>query len=559
VPAVQNGGAPQEERYDADWIVIGSGFGGSVSALRLSEKGYSVRVLEAGRRYEDEDFAKTTWNIRRYFWAPKIGLRGIFRMSLFKDLFVVSGSGVGGGSLGYANTLYQPPTHSAFYRDPQWAALDEDWHATLAPHYRTAEHMLGVTDYEGEGPADRLLKTLGEELGVRDSYRTTRVGVFFGEEGTTVPDPYFGGEGPARAGCIRCGACMVGCRFNAKNTLRKNYLFFAERNGVPIEAERTVVDIRPIGSLDGSDGYEVVSERSGAWFRKERRVQRARGVVVGAGPLGTNKLLQRCRLGGSLPRISDHLGRIVRTNSEAVGAVTTKNDRHDFTKSIAITSSIFPDADTHIENVTYGRGADSMSFLLWVLTGEGTTLTRPLKALATAVRRPVQFLRASWPFKWSRRTVILLTMQTIDNHMSLEPRRGLFSRVARLQTREDPEKPNPRFIPVHNWALERAAEHLDATPQSGVTEALMNVPMTAHVLGGAVIGEGPESGVVDAQHRVFGYENLLVCDGSAVPANVGVNPSLTITAMAEHAMSHIPEARAREDMAGRADEALATA
>ncbi len=559
MPAVQNGGAPQEERYDADWIVIGSGFGGSVSALRLSEKGYSVRVLEAGRRYEDEDFAKTTWNIRRYFWAPKIGLRGIFRMSLFKDLFVVSGSGVGGGSLGYANTLYQPPTHSAFYRDPQWAALDEDWHATLAPHYRTAEHMLGVTDYEGEGPADRLLKTLGEELGVRDSYRTTRVGVFFGEEGTTVPDPYFGGEGPARAGCIRCGACMVGCRFNAKNTLRKNYLFFAERNGVPIEAERTVVDIRPIGSLDGSDGYEVVSERSGAWFRKERRVQRARGVVVGAGPLGTNKLLQRCRLGGSLPRISDHLGRIVRTNSEAVGAVTTKNDRHDFTKSIAITSSIFPDADTHIENVTYGRGADSMSFLLWVLTGEGTTLTRPLKALATAVRRPVQFLRASWPFKWSRRTVILLTMQTIDNHMSLEPRRGLFSRVARLQTREDPEKPNPRFIPVHNWALERAAEHLDATPQSGVTEALMNVPMTAHVLGGAVIGEGPESGVVDAQHRVFGYENLLVCDGSAVPANVGVNPSLTITAMAEHAMSHIPEARAREDMAGRADEALATA
>lgn len=556
---MHNGAAPQEERYDADWIVIGSGFGGSVSALRLSEKGYSVRVLEAGRRYEDEDFAKTTWNLRRYFWAPKIGLRGIFRMSLFKDLFVVSGSGVGGGSLGYANTLYQPPPHSAFYRDPQWAALDEDWHAALAPHYRTAEHMLGVTDYEGEGPADRLLKTLGEELGVRDSYRTTRVGVFFGEEGTTVPDPYFGGEGPARGGCIRCGACMVGCRFNAKNTLRKNYLFFAERNGVPIEAERTVVDIRPIGGPDGSAGYEVVSERSGAWFRKERRVQRARGVVVGAGPLGTNKLLQRCRLGGSLPRISDRLGRIVRTNSEAVGAVTTKNDRHDFTKSIAITSSIFPDADTHIENVTYGRGADSMSFLLWVLTGEGTALTRPLKALATAVRRPVQFLRSSWPFKWSRRTVILLTMQTIDNHMSLEPRRGLFSRVARLQTREDPEKPNPRFIPVHNWALERAAEHLDATPQSGVTEALMNVPMTAHVLGGAVIGEGPESGVVDAQHRVFGYENLLVCDGSAVPANVGVNPSLTITAMAEHAMSHIPDAAAREDMAGRADEALATA
>ncbi len=554
----QNGASSNgHEPFDHDWIVVGSGFGGSVSALRLSEKGYSVCVLEAGRRYEDEDFAKTTWNVRRYFWAPKLGLKGIFRMSLFKDLFVVSGSGVGGGSLGYANTLYQPPAHSAFYRDPQWSGLEQDWHAALDPHYRTAEHMLGVTDYEGEGPADRLLKDLGDDLGVRDTYRTTRVGVFLGEAGETVSDPYFGGEGPDRAGCIRCGACMVGCRHNAKNTLPKNYLWFAERNGVTVEPERTVVDIRPIGAPDGSEGYEVVSERSGAWFAKDRRVQRARGVVVSAGPLGTNKLLQRCRLDGGLPRVSARLGRRVRSNSEAVGAVTTKDDRHDFTKSIAITSSIFPDEDTHIENVTYGRGADSMSFLFWVLTGEGSTLTRPLKALAAAVRHPLRLLRSSWPFKWSRRTVILLTMQTIDNHMSLEPRRGLFQRVARLQTKEDPEKPNPRFIPVHNRALELAAKRLDATAQSGTTEALMNVPTTAHILGGAVIGEDANSGVIDANHRVFGYENLLVCDGAAVPANVGVNPSLTITAMAERAMGQIPESSAREDMAGRADEAMA--
>lgn len=521
---------------DHDWLVIGSGFGGSVSALRLAEKGHRVKVLEAGSRYEDEDFAKTTWNLRRYFFAPKLGLKGIFKMSLFKHLFVISGSGVGGGSLGYANTLYRPRDGSAFYRDSQWAGL-ADWNAELAPHYDTAEHMLGVTDFDGEGPADRLLKELGEELGVRDTYRTTRVGVFFGEAGETVPDPYFGGEGPERAGCIRCGACMVGCRFNAKNTLPKNYLYFAERMGVDLEPERTVVDVRPLGAPDGSDGYEVVSERSGGWFRRDRRTETARGVVMAGGPLGTNKLLQRCKRAGSLPRVSDRLGDVVRTNSEAVGAVTTKDDRHDFTKSIAITSSIYPDDDTHIENVTYGGGADSMSFLFWVITGPGGNITRPLKALANAARHPAHLLRSSWPFRWSRRTVILLTMQTLDNVIRLEPRRALLGRGVRLQTREDPERPNPRFIPVHNWALERAAEKLDAVPQSGTTEALMNVPLTAHILGGAVIGEDASKGVIDSRHRVFGYEGLLVCDGSAVPANIGVNPSLTITAMTERAMS----------------------
>ncbi len=522
--------------FDHDWLVIGSGFGGSVSALRLAQKGHRVKVLEAGSRYDDEDFAKTTWNVRRYFFAPKLGLKGIFKMSLFKHLFVVSGAGVGGGSLGYANTLYRPREGSAFYRDSQWAGL-ADWHAELERHYDTAEHMLGVTDFDGEGPADRLLKELGEELGVRDTYRTTRVGVFFGEAGQTVSDPYFGGEGPERAGCVRCGACMVGCRYNAKNTLPKNYLHFAERLGVEVEPERTVVDVRPLGAPDGSEGYEVVSERSDAWFRRDRRTETARGVVMAGGPLGTNKLLQRCKRSGSLPRVSDRLGDVVRTNSEAVGAVTTKDDRHDFTKSIAITSSIYPDDDTHIENVTYGRGADSMSFLFWVITGPGGSVTRPIKALANAVRHPAHLLRSTWPFRWSRRTVILLTMQTLDNVIRLEPRRALLGRGVRLQTREDPERPNPRFIPVHNWALERAGEKLDAVPQSGTTEALMNVPLTAHILGGAVIGEDASKGVIDSRHRVFGYEGLLVCDGSAVPANVGVNPSLTITAMTERAMS----------------------
>ena len=531
------------ERYDFDWLVVGSGFGGSVSALRLSEKGYSVGILECGRRFEDQDFAKTTWDARNYYWLPRLGMKGILRLTTFKDIFVASGCGVGGGSLGYANTLYQPKPESMFYRDPQWAGM-ADWYEELEPHYREAERMLGVTTYEGEGPADQLLKELADELGVRDTYSRTRVGVFLGEPGETVPDPYFGGEGPERAGCIRCGSCMVGCRYNAKNTLPKNYLYFAERNGVRILPERTVVEVRPLGADDGSDGYAVTSERSGAWFRKDRRTLTARGVVVAAGALGTNQLLQRCKLGGALPRLSDRLGYLVRTNSEAISAVTIKDDRLDFTNSVAITSSIYPSDDTHIENVTYGRGADSMSFLYTLLTGPGTALTRPLKALAGALLHPIKFARATWPFKWSRRTIILLTMQTLDNSMRLRPKRNLLGLGPRLQTEEDPDKPNPRFIEVANWATKRAAEKLDAVPQSGVLEVLRNIPTTAHILGGAVIGESPETGVVDAGHHVFGYENLMVCDGSAIPANIGVNPSLTITAMAEHAMSNLPPAEA---------------
>ena len=530
-----------EGAFDFDWLVVGSGFGGSVSALRLVEKGYSVGVLECGRRFRDEDFATTTWNLSKYYWLPRLGLKGIFRMTLFKDVFIVSGCGVGGGSLGYANTLYQPPQQSHFYRDPQWAELG-DWYQTLDSHYRQAERMLGVTECRLDGPSDKLLREIAEELGAGHTYKTTRVGVFFGEPGKTVPDPYFGGAGPDRAGCILCGACMVGCRHNAKNTLVKNYLWFAERLGVRVIPERTVVEIRPLGSADGSDGYAVTHESSGAWLRRRREVHTARGVVVAAGALGTNQLLRRCKDRGALPRLSDRLGYLVRTNSEAVTAVTTKNDRLDFTRSVAITSSIYPDEDTHIENVTYGPGADSISLLLTLLTPAGTKLTRPLKWLREAGRHPVAFARTLLPFKWSRRTVIFLTMQTLDNQMRLRARRSLLGLGPRLQTEEDPDKPNPRFIEVANTVAKIAAQKLDAIPQSGVTEALLNIPVTAHIVGGAVIGADPEHGVVDARQRVFGYENLLVCDGSVVPANLGVNPSLTITALAEHAMSHVPPA-----------------
>jgi cholesterol oxidase len=523
--------------HDYDWIVVGSGFGGSVSALRLAEKGYSVAVLECGKRFSDDEFPKSTWDSRRYFWAPRLGMKGIFRLSTFKDIAVVSGCGVGGGSLGYANTLYVPP--SQFFRDPQWADLD-DWEAALAPHYEAAQRMLGVVVHDNDDPTDQLLRELGEELGVADTYRKTPIGVYLDNPGKTVPDPFFEGEGPQRTGCMQCGRCMVGCPHGAKNTLVKNYLWLAEHSGVEVLAERTVTDVRPLGAADGSEGYAVSSERSGLLRGRKRRTLTARGVVVAAGPLGTNKLLQRCRLGGSLPRISSRLGELVRTNSESILAVTVPEDYpEDLTRRVAITSSIYPDPHTHIETVTYGEAGDSMSTLYTLLVGDGSRVTRPLKLLAQIVRHPVRFAKVLWPGGWSRRTIILLVMQTLDNAIALRPKLKRGGEV-RLQTEQDPERPNPTFIPVANEAAEWLAKRTGGIAQSSIMEATLNIPTTAHILGGAVIGHGPEDGVVDSRQRVFGYENLMVCDGAAIPANVGVNPSLTITALAEHAMAAIP-------------------
>jgi cholesterol oxidase len=525
-------------RWDYDWVVIGSGFGGSVSALRLAEKGYSVNVLECGSRFADDDFAASTLREpRRYFWWPKWGMRGVLRMTFFKDVFVVSGSGVGGGSLGYANTLYR--ARPSFFEDPQWAELG-NWEMELAPHYDTAERMLGVVEYQGMGPADVLLKEYAEDIGVGDTFTNTKVGVFFDQPGVEVEDPFFEGEGPRRTGCLRCGSCMVGCRHGAKNTLMKNYLWFAEKLGVKIEPERQVTEIRPLGAADGSDGYLISSERSGSWLRKRRRTVTARGVIVAAGALGTNNLLANCRHSGALPRLSDRIGAVVRTNSESIQSVTARDDDRDFSRSVAITSSIYPDPDTHIEVVTYGEAGDIMSNTFTAMAGPGTRLTRPLKWIGEMIRHPLQALRMVVPLKWSRRTVILLVMQTVDAAMHLRPKRKLFGKGVRLQTEQDAERPNPIYLPAAAAAARWFARKTGGIAQSALTESIQNVPTTAHILGGAVVGADPEHGVVDESNRAFGYENLLVTDGAAMPANPGVNPSLTITAKAEHAMSRIP-------------------
>jgi cholesterol oxidase len=520
--------------YDYDYLVIGSGFGGSVSALRLAEKGYRVCILESGRRFEDQDFAERLSQLRRTIFAPRLGLKGILRITAFKDVMILTGSGVGGGSLVYAQTLWR--AGDGFFDD--WRALCGEA-PDLDKYYELAEAMLGVVAQPRRTPADAEIRAIAADLGVPDTFGPVPVGVYFGEPGVEHADPYFGGQGPARSGCIDCGLCLLGCRNNAKNTLPKNYLWLAERLGVQIDAERTVTSIRPLGAADGSEGYAVTSEATGSWVRKGRRTQTARAVVVAAGALGTNRLLAQCKNDGGLPAISDRLGKLVRTNSEAMTAVTTPDDQ-GWGRSVSITSSMHPTRESHLEAVTYGPGGNAMGLMFTLLTGDGTKLTRPLKLLAQIVAHPIRFLRVTNPRGWSQRSLITGVMQTTDTSLSLVPKRRIPGRKLRLTTEQDPLNPTPTFLPVANDIAERLAEKTGGIAQSWLTEALFNMPITAHILGGAVAAATPEHGVVDAEHRVFGYQNLLICDGSVIPANPGVNPSLTITAMIERVMTTIP-------------------
>ncbi|MFP5220600.1 MAG: GMC oxidoreductase [Actinomycetes bacterium] len=524
-----------------DVLVIGSGFGGSVTALRLTEKGYRVGVVEAGRRWRDEDFPATSWDVRRFLWAPKLGCTGIQRIHALPDVLVLAGAGVGGGSLNYANTLYEPKS-DAFYRDRQWAHIT-DWRAELAPYYDQAKRMLGVVPNPTTTPSDEVVKRVAERMGVGHTYTTTPVGVFFGrdgrkEPGVEVDDPYFGGAGPRRRGCLEVGECMTGCRHGAKNTLVKNYLHLAEKAGAQVHAERTVTAVRP---LPGG-GYAVDTVRTGAWrVTPTRRTWTADQVVVAAGTWGTQQLLHRMKAGGVLPRLSGRLGMLTRTNSEALGGAIGRwrdRDKYDFTRGVAITSSFHPDELTHVEPVRYGKGSNAMGLLSTVLTRGDGRFPRWVTWLGAAARHPAQALSLYAGLnKWSERTIIALVMQTHDNSLTLFTKRR-FGRTV-VSSKQGHGIPNPTFIPAAYEAISKLAEEIDGIPGGSIGE-IIDIPMTAHFLGGCAIGDSPETGVVDAYHRVYGHPGLHVVDGSAISANLGVNPSLTITAQAERAMSYWP-------------------
>ncbi|MFJ7262400.1 FAD-dependent oxidoreductase [Streptomyces globosus] len=538
------------EPYDYDVIVIGSGFGGSVSALRLAEKGYRVAVLEAGRRFTPETLPRNSWDVRNYLWAPALGLYGLQRIHLLGNVMVLAGAGVGGGSLNYANTLYVPPT--AFFEDRQWAHIT-DWREELAPYYEQAKRMLGVRLNPTTTASDVHLLAVAERMGVADTFHMAPVGVFFGDgadaggaaaarPGQEVPDPYFGGAGPARRACTECGECMTGCRHGAKNTLTENYLHLAERAGAVIHPMTTVTAVAE--HPDG--GHRVRTVPTDARRRGPSRELRARYVVVAAGTYGTQTLLHRMKDTGLLPRISDRLGELTRTNSEGLVGAQTDDRRYrrrhgpgrraDFTRGVAITSSVHPDADTHIEPVRYGRGSNAMGFLTVLQVPYGPHRVR--RWLARTAKHPVQLLRSLSNRRWSERTIIGLVMQSVDNSLTTYRKPSGLGRGL-LTARQGHGAPNPVQLEAATRAASLLAEEIGGFAGSNVGE-LMGTPLTAHFLGGCPIGASPEEGVVDPYHRLYGHPGILVVDGAAVSANLGVNPSLTITAQAERAMAFWP-------------------
>ncbi|WP_371599184.1 GMC family oxidoreductase N-terminal domain-containing protein [Streptomyces sp. NBC_00564] len=540
-----------ESAYDYDVIVVGSGFGGSVTALRLTEKGYRVGVLEAGRRFTRGSLPKNSWDLKNYLWAPRLGMYGIQRIHLLGNVMVLAGAGVGGGSLNYANTLYVPP--KAFFEDPQWKEIT-DWEGELKPYYDQARRMLGVRLNPTMTPSDVHLKAAAQRMGVGDTFHMAPVGVFFGDgedaDGTAkarpggeVEDPYFGGAGPARKACTECGECMTGCRHGAKNTLNENYLHLAEKAGAVVHPMTTVVSVTD----DSQGGYAVATLPTDEKRKGEGRILKARRVVIAAGTYGTQTLLHRMKSGGQLPYISSRLGELTRTNSEALVGAQTDNRRYrkahgaskvDFTQGVAITSSIHPDENTHIEPVRYGKGSNSMGGLsiLQVPYAEGSSLL--LGWLANAAKHPLLVLRSLSNRHWSERTIIGLVMQSVDNSLTTYLKsKGVGKGL--LTARQGHGAPNPRQIKAASEGASAIAAEINGFAGSNVGE-LMGTPLTAHFLGGCPIGDSPASGVIDPYHRLYGHPGISVVDGAAVSANLGVNPSLTITAQAERAMSYWP-------------------
>lgn len=529
-------------RFDFDILVVGSGFGGSVSALRLTEKGYRVGVLEQGKRFGARDFAKTNWDVRRYLWAPVFKCFGIQRLTFLKDVLILSGAGVGGGSLVYANTLMEPSDGA--FQASGWRALGSDAQAALAPFYALAKRMLGATLNPKLTFIDAHMREYATKIGAQDTFQPTTVAVFFGEPGKTVPDPYFNGEGPERTGCISCGGCMVGCRHGAKNTLDKNYLYLAEKRGARILPERKVTRIVPLGD-HGQDGYELHTECSTAWFAKRKQIFRARQVVLAGGVLGTVDLLLRARdVHGTLPDLSVRLGHTVRTNSEVFTGTTELDAPKSklYSEGIAISSIFRVDPRTSIEPVRYPAGSNFMKLLAGYLVEDPVEWRRTLKFLKKTITHLPEFARVVFNRRWAESAVIFLVMQDLDNRIRLRLGRGpttLFRRG--LLSRAEPDAdPVPSEIPSANAFTHWFSQKVGGISQCAVTQVTVNVPTTAHILGGCGMGQTPDDGVIDAQHRVFNYQGLYVCDGSAVPANLGVNPSLTITAMTERAMSLFP-------------------
>ena len=541
------GGATGPVDPDYDVVVVGSGFGGSVAALRLAEKGYRVAVIEAGRRFDPVELPRTSWEVRRFLWAPPLGCYGIQRVHFLRDVLVLAGAGVGGGSLNYANTLYEPLP--AFYDDPQWPS-GIDWRAELAPYFAQARRMLGVVDNPAMTPADKAMSEVASEMGVAGTFRPAPVGVFFGPPGASpgrsFADPYFGGAGPARRSCLQCGECMTGCRHGAKNTLLTNYLHLAERAGAVVLPLTTVQSLEPrpgggwlVGTLRTARFGEGPVARAG-----RRRMFTAGQVVLAAGAFGTQRLLQAMALAGKLPGMSPRLGELTRTNSESLLAAVVPHDasRPDFSQGVAITSSFYPEPGTHVEPVRYGHGSNMMGLFGTIMvdgsgaaTGSGPSLRQ---FILTAARRPGALLRAVDLRAWSERTVIALVMQAHDNSLTISGERGVLGRT-RLVSRPGHGQPNPTWLPVGHEVVRRLARAVGGDP-GGTWGEIFGMPMTAHFLGGCVIGASAGEGVIDRFHRVYSYPGLHIVDGSAMPANPGANPALTITAMAERAFSYWP-------------------